>query len=67
MSTDFGDFSTDPSIVKVSVKEATAQSGDPGKNCPPLDVVSHSPGQREREEELIDGLHVILLWIIICL
>lgn len=41
------DLCTDPSVVKVSVEETTAQSGYPGKDCPPLDVVRYRPGERE--------------------
>ena len=50
--TDFKDsLCTNPSIVQVSVQETTAQSGDPGKNCPPLNVVSNSPEREKRERE----------------
>lgn len=66
MDIDFKDsLCTNPSIVQVSVQETTAQSGDPGKNCPPLNVVSNSPG--ERGGKLIKSLHIISLHTIMYL
>ena len=40
---------TNPCEVQVAIEKASAESGDPRKNCSPNDVISYSPGKRERE------------------